>query len=163
MGSTEMKEGFNNKETGDNKGRGAMREYDGSQSYEGQATGNYIKQKTTQSSSPIYRSSILLYNNNTFNQIHRENKWRLLLLLLLLLLLPSVIRYIQRCKRSQPVNLNNITVIKTLPAVVITVSLDVQILPTGGEFGGRGGHNHIMQYRDKVCRSWSTNTFLYEA
>jgi len=74
MGSTEMKEGFNNKETGDNKGRGAMREYDGSQSYEGQATGNYIKQKTTQSSSPIYRSSILLYNNNTFNQIHRENK-----------------------------------------------------------------------------------------
>jgi hypothetical protein len=67
MGSTEMKEGFNNKETGGNEGRGAMSEYDCSPSYEGQATGNYIKQKTTQNSSPISRSSILLYNNDTFN------------------------------------------------------------------------------------------------
>jgi hypothetical protein len=122
-----------------------MREYDGSPSYEGQAASNDIKQKCLERAAFCGLScSSIMIDGNLCSDSNKTFNYKLLLLLLLLLLLPGVISYIRSYKRSQPVNLHNVTVINTLSAVVITVSVDVQILPTGEEFGGRGGHNPIM-------------------
>jgi hypothetical protein len=44
------------------------------------------------------------------------------------------------------------TVINTLSAVAITISLDAQILPSSEEFGGRGGHKPLMQHPAKGRR-----------
>ena len=134
-----------------------MREYDVSPSYEGHAASNDIKQNCLELAtfSAHFCSSIMIDgnlfsdSNVTFNYEFR-GRTNYYYYYYYYYYLP---RYIQKCKRSQPVNLNNITVINTLSAVVITISVDVQILPTGEEFGGRGGHNPIVQYPDKGHRS----------
>jgi hypothetical protein len=75
-----------------------------------------------------------------------------IIIIIIITIITRCYQIIQSCKRSQPVNPNNTTTTNTLSAAVITVSVDVQILPTGEEFGGRGGHFSIMQYPDKGHR-----------
>jgi len=73
----------------------------------------------------------------------------IIIFIIIIINITRLYQIIQRRKRSQLLNLNNLTVINTLPAVGITVSPDVQTVPTGGEFISRGGHNPIVQYPDK--------------
>jgi hypothetical protein len=153
-----------------------MREYDGSPSYEEHAVSNDIKQKCLdqQCSPHVSRSSIITDGNfcsdiiNTFSYKSRgrtkDNYYYYYYYYYCYYyyyypVLPGTFKDINKC---QLVNLNNITVIYTYFAVAITVGLNVEILPTGEESGGRGGHYPIMQYPDKGHRSWITNTFLYE-
>jgi len=80
-------------------------------------------------------------------------KKKKIIIIIIIIIITRCYQIIQSYKRSQPVNPNNRTTINTLSAAVITVTVDVQILPTGEEFGGRGGHFSIMQYPDKGHRS----------
>jgi len=90
--------------------------------------------------------------NKTFNYKFRWRKKKKIIIIIIIII-TRCYQIIQSYKRSQPVNPNNRTTINTLSAAVITVTVDVQILPTGEEFGGRGGHFSIMQYPDKGHRS----------
>jgi len=73
----------------------------------------------------------------------------IIIIIIIIIIITRCYQYIQRCKQSLLVNPNNMTVISTFPAAVITVSLNSQTPPTSEEFGDRGGHNPIMQYSSK--------------
>ena len=107
-------------------------------------------------------SSSIMTDGNFFSDISkifnykfrgRRNDDDIIIIIIIIIIITRCYHVIQRCKRSEPVNPNNMTVTTTFLAVFITVSLDLQTLPISEELVGRVGHKPIMQYSDKGHRS----------